>query len=201
MSSDGGGDAVRAGDSLTVFNAASGTIRSTGAGRALSVAGAGAYLNLTNRGAIVAAGEDGGAAVAVRGDASGLVAIDNAAAARIEARDALDKIVSDWACRVNADEAALALQADGVAAHVSWSAEDIAADTHLRARRAIVQVRETDGAERAAIGFPTRFSKSDAPAIERGTPKLGEHEEYVFGELLGLSSADYARLVEDQAIY
>lgn len=124
-----------------------------------------------------------------------------AARARLMARAALDGVVENWTIRMNAEAAAGALQAAGVAAHVSWSTVDIVADPHLRARGAITPVRETDGSERVAVGFPARFSKSDAPCIERGTPALGEHEYYVYGELLGIGRAEYTRLVEDRAIY
>ncbi len=120
---------------------------------------------------------------------------------RLAAREQLDGIVCSWSMGMNAEEAAEALQAAGVAAHVSWSTVDIAADPHLRARGAMVQVQETDGRERAAVGFPAMFSRSDSPAIERGTPSLGEHEDYVYGELLGMGRAEYDRLIEDRAIY
>lgn len=123
------------------------------------------------------------------------------AAARIAARDAVDATVSGWSAQVDAGEAAAALQAAGIAAHVSWNTADIAGDPHLRQRGAIVDVRETCGRERVAVGFPARFSRSDAPAIELGTPGLGEHENYVYGELLGIGKTEYDRLVSDKVIY
>ncbi|MBE0694850.1 MAG: CoA transferase, partial [Aquamicrobium sp.] len=122
-------------------------------------------------------------------------------AARHSAREALDGIVAEWCAARNAEEAAEALQRAGVAAHVSWSAADIVGDVHLRARGAIVDVVEGDGRRRAAVGAPARFSKSDNPAIERGTPGLGEHEDYVYGELLGIGRREYGALVAEQVIY
>jgi benzylsuccinate CoA-transferase BbsF subunit len=42
------------------------------------------------------------------------------------------------------------------------------------------------------------FRLSDAPAgFTRPSPTLGEHNEYVLGELLGLSGAEQARLLDD----
>lgn len=116
-------------------------------------------------------------------------------------REALDEIVSAWCATRDAAETAGMLQGAGVAAHVSWSARDIVDDPHLRERGAILQVTETDGRQRAAVGLPMRFSKQDGPAIERGTPALGEHESYVYGELLGISRAEYAALVADKVVY
>lgn len=124
-----------------------------------------------------------------------------AAADRFAARDLLDDIITQWCANCEATETAAMLQRAGVPAHVSWNAEDIVSDPHLRARGSIVQVSETDGKQRAAVGFPARFSKSEQPAIDRGTPELGEHESYVYGELLGIGRKEYDNLVTDNVIY
>jgi benzylsuccinate CoA-transferase BbsF subunit len=116
-------------------------------------------------------------------------------------REALDGIVSRWCATLDADEAAENLQIAGVPAHVSWNTEDVVRDPHLRYRGAIVQVTEADGGERAAVGFPARFSKSTGVGIDRGTPRLGEHESYVYGELLGIGRQEYDELVADGIIY
>jgi len=116
-------------------------------------------------------------------------------------REALDSIISQWCATLDADETARILQDAGVPAHVSWNTEDIVHDPHLRQRGAIVPVKEADGRERAAVRFPARFSRSEGVGIERGTPRLGEHESYVFGELLGLSTKQYEELVSDGIIY
>jgi benzylsuccinate CoA-transferase BbsF subunit len=116
-------------------------------------------------------------------------------------RDVLDAVVSQWCATCDAEETAAKLQSVGVPAHVSWNTKDVVHDPHLRHRGAIVQVRESDGTERAAVGFPARFSKSKNVGIDRGTPALGEHESYVYGELLGIGKAEYDELVADQVIY
>jgi benzylsuccinate CoA-transferase BbsF subunit len=43
-----------------------------------------------------------------------------------------------------------------------------------------------------AVGAPARFSKTNEVGIRSLTPALGQDEEYVFGELLGLNSASRA---------
>ena len=43
--------------------------------------------------------------------------------------------------------------------------------------------------ERLAVGSPARFSHTTDVGIRRLTPELGQDEDYVFGELLQLSSA------------
>lgn len=120
---------------------------------------------------------------------------------RLAHADLVDQIVGDWAAKQDAGEAATLLQSRGIPAHVSWTTEDIAADPHLRARGAIVDVCEPDGRVRAAIGVPVRFSETSEVGIVRGTPKLGEDEDYVFGEILGISTAERRRMVDAQIIF
>lgn len=116
-------------------------------------------------------------------------------------RALVEELVAGWTVRQDADEAAQVLQGHGIPAHVSWTTQDIASDPHLRARKAIIDVSEPDGRRRAAIGVPIRFSETSDVGISRGTPRLGEDEDYVFGELLGIGSAERQRLADAQIIY
>jgi crotonobetainyl-CoA:carnitine CoA-transferase CaiB-like acyl-CoA transferase len=77
---------------------------------------------------------------------------------------------------------------------------DVARDPHLRARGATTEVSAPGIPPRLAVGAPARFSKSDQAGIRRLTPELGEDEDYVFGELLGLSSARRADLESREVI-
>jgi crotonobetainyl-CoA:carnitine CoA-transferase CaiB-like acyl-CoA transferase len=122
-------------------------------------------------------------------------------AARHAHRAVLDGAVAAWTAIHSAEEVEAKLQQAGIAAHASWTAREIVADPHLRARHAIVDVKEPDGCERAAVGVPVRLSKGEEIGISRGTPKLGEHEDYVYGELLGMSTAERQALQEEQVIY
>ncbi len=121
-------------------------------------------------------------------------------AARLRHRDELDVLLTHWLATCNADATAERLQRAGVCAHVSWSMLDIARDPHLRARGATTEVSAPDIPPRLAVGAPARFSKTDEVGIRRLTPALGEDEDYVFGELLGLSSARRADLERREVI-
>ena len=120
--------------------------------------------------------------------------------ARLSHRAALDEQITAWTRTQNADAAAVRLQAAGVAAHASWNSPAIVADSHLRSRHAIISVLEPNGGTRAAIGAPMCFSAATGVGISRPTPALGEHEDYVFGELLGLSRPQRSFLEEKGAI-
>ena len=123
------------------------------------------------------------------------------AEARLANRDELEATVSAWTKTIDANDAAERLQAAGIAAHASWTTPEIAADPHLHARKAIVDVEEPDGKVRAAVGVPMILSKGPEIGIHRGTPKLGEDEDYVYGELLGLSRDRRRALEESEVIY
>jgi len=112
-----------------------------------------------------------------------------------------DESISVWSRGLEANKAAALLQSAGIAAHASWTTPEIAADPHLRERRAIVDVTEPDGTARAAVGVPMRLSKGAEIGIHRGTPKLGEDEEYIYGELLGLGRDERRNLEEAEVIF
>jgi crotonobetainyl-CoA:carnitine CoA-transferase CaiB-like acyl-CoA transferase len=122
------------------------------------------------------------------------------AGARSRHHRALDALMTQWLAQCDADATAARLQAAGVPAHVSWTMQDIADDPHLRARGALVEVSAADIPARLAVGAPARFSKTDDVGIRRLTPALGQDEDYVFGELLGLSSTQRADLEAREVI-
>lgn len=172
------------------------------------------HPRMAPHGVYPAAGEDRWIAIAVADDAqwqalAGIIGQPELAtdprfakaAARHANRAAIEPLVSAWTATIAANEGAERLQTAGIAAHASWTTPEIAADPHLRERRAIVTVQEPDGTQRAAVGVPMRLSKGEEIGIHRGTPKLGEHEDYVYGELLGLGRDQRAALEESEVIY
>lgn len=119
---------------------------------------------------------------------------------RLRHRDALDALIGPIFAACDADAMAARLQQAGVCAHVSWNMEDIAADPHLRERGAVCEVSAPDIPPRLAVGPPARFSRTGKVGIRRLTPALGQDEEYVFGELLGLDAAQRAELEAREVI-
>lgn len=191
-------------------------------GEALVMAAAGEEIGrignghprMAPHGVYPAQGEDRWIAIAVNGDAEWRTLAETIGAAgladdprfateakRHANRAELDALVGDWTATLPADEAAAQLQAKGIAAHASWTTPEIANDPHLRERQAIVDVEEPDGKVRAAVGVPMRLSKGEEIGIHRGTPKLGEHEDYVYGELLEMTRAERQSLEEAEVIY
>jgi crotonobetainyl-CoA:carnitine CoA-transferase CaiB-like acyl-CoA transferase len=169
-----------------------------------------AHPRMVPHGVYPSAGEDRWLSVAVASDGewqalAGLIGCGDPRfaneAGRAAHRDEIDAALSAWTSSRDANAAASLLQAHGIAAHASWTTPEIAADEHLRARGAIVEVAEPDGKRRAAVGVPMRLSKGADIGIHSGTPKLGEHEDLVYGDLLGMSRAERQALEEAEVIF
>jgi crotonobetainyl-CoA:carnitine CoA-transferase CaiB-like acyl-CoA transferase len=86
------------------------------------------------------------------------------------------------------------LQARGVAAAKSQSSMDLIADAHLWERGFFVEVKDSAGQSRPVVGPSWRMSRG--AAITDAAPRLGEHNAYVLGDILGLSSTEQQKLAE-----
>jgi crotonobetainyl-CoA:carnitine CoA-transferase CaiB-like acyl-CoA transferase len=98
----------------------------------------------------------------------------------------LDRLVSGWTATCDAAELAIELQTQGLAAAKSLSSLDLVANPHLWARDFFREVRDQAGRTKPIVGPSWKMSR---PAtISEGAPRLGQHNDYVFGEILGLSA-------------
>ncbi len=98
----------------------------------------------------------------------------------------LDDAIATLTAPRDVDALAAELQAAGVAAFPSKSSLDLVADDFLWASGAYRMVTDSRGETRPVIGPGWRMSPDEA-TIARGAPLLGEHNDYVYRELLGLS--------------
>jgi crotonobetainyl-CoA:carnitine CoA-transferase CaiB-like acyl-CoA transferase len=111
--------------------------------------------------------------------------------ARLAHRDELDAVLGAWAVEQDAVEAFHALQAAGVAAGPLFDDDMLAVDPNVAARGWIRPLTSTDVGTYPHIGH----AFTGLPmAWDRGSPVLGEDNEYVFGKLLGLDDETYQRL-------
>ncbi|MGH8518874.1 MAG: CaiB/BaiF CoA transferase family protein [Panacagrimonas sp.] len=104
---------------------------------------------------------------------------------RKENETALDAILEAWTRTQDARELEVRLQALGVAAAKCQSSVDLVADPQLWGRGFFREVSDRQGGTRTIAGPSWKMSRE--AAIEDAAPGLGEHNAYVFGELLGLS--------------
>jgi benzylsuccinate CoA-transferase BbsF subunit len=119
---------------------------------------------------------------------------------RRQHRSELDTLITIWTSQRTPYEVMETLQAAGVAAMPVMNLEDQFRDPHLRAREIHLESEHPKVGLEFLHGIPWHLS--DTPGrIRRPAPLLGEHNQYVFGELLGLPEAEIQRLVEAGAIY
>lgn len=116
-------------------------------------------------------------------------------AERWHRHDALDTLISAWTQQCTPLQAMRLLQAAGVPAGVVQTGEDLWRDVHLRARGAIVTLEHAEPGTVEHTGLTVRLHGTPGQ-IQRPLGRLGEANEKVFGELLGLSREELARLVE-----
>ncbi|HUD28930.1 MAG TPA: CaiB/BaiF CoA-transferase family protein [Novosphingobium sp.] len=99
------------------------------------------------------------------------------------------------------DAAGLAekLRNAGVPAHKSMSSLDLCTDAFLWARDAYRMVSDHRNGTRPIIGPSWRITP-DPALVERGAPLLGEHNAYVYRELLGLREEEMNDLIARKVI-
>lgn len=109
-------------------------------------------------------------------------------------QDALDAHIAEWTQTRDHYEVMRLLQAAGVAAGPVMDQRDAFADPHLSARGIFEDVYHEDvGGSHLYVGAP--FKMSETPArIRRGPVRLGQDNEYVYKQILGVSDAEYAEL-------
>lgn len=110
--------------------------------------------------------------------------------------DEVEALVAEWTESQDASTVAAALQRVGVEAVPVADFADVAADEQLAHRGHFVTM---DHPCMGPCGYERNgFRLSDAQAgYERTSPLLGEHNEWVLGEILGLGFAEQERLRED----
>jgi len=124
--------------------------------------------------------------------------------ARLRHQDVLDAQLAAWTRGRDAYETMLALQQAGVPAGVCQTAADRCdRDPQLAALAWLTEVTGTKIGRWPLAEVPVKLSESPAyigGRIDRGAPCYGEDNEYVYGELLGMSSAEIKALADEGAI-
>lgn len=108
-------------------------------------------------------------------------------------QDELDPIIGEWTALHPHYEAAATLQQAGVPAEPVLTIPELVVDPHLRERDFWEDVTNTESGTWTQEAPTWRFSDARAH-VRLPAPVFGEHNDYVFGELLGLSVDDIKAL-------
>ncbi len=117
------------------------------------------------------------------------------AAGRRAAHDEIDEAIAAWTDTMTAYRAFETLQGAGVAAAPYLDEASFSTDPQVEARQWIRPLPSTDVGDFGHLGHAFRGIPL---AWERGAPLLGEDNEYVFKDILGLGDDEYRRLVAER---
>ena len=113
--------------------------------------------------------------------------------------DTLHALIGEWTAQFDDRELAILLQSHGVAAAPVLNVADLLNDPHYKARKTFVEVTHPLGFKETIYGAYVKTSGFEA-AVRPG-PVIGQDNEHVFKDILGLSETQYQELVERKIIY
>ncbi|WP_366514919.1 CaiB/BaiF CoA transferase family protein [Solimonas terrae] len=119
--------------------------------------------------------------------------------ARGERQAELDELIGQWSRGLPTRTLLASLHAAGVPAGLIYRVPEMLDDPHFAARKAIVSVPHPDFGELRMQNVAPKLSQTPG-GIRKASPQLGEDNEQVYRELLGLSEQRYAALREQGTI-
>ena len=120
-------------------------------------------------------------------------------AGRVARIEPLHSKLGAWTRHFDRDALAARLQGLGVAASPVCDVSDLLDHPHYRARQTFIEVEHPLGFRETIYGAYVKCSRT-RPDIRPG-PAIGQDNDFVFRELIGLSAARYHELVERRVIY
>lgn len=106
----------------------------------------------------------------------------------------LDRLVGEWTRDFAAEQVMVMMQAAGVPAGVLQNAKDIHNDPQLKHRQYLYKFKHTEIGTISCDTFSFKLSKTPAEVKWAG-PCMGEHNEYVYTKLLGMSDKEFIELL------
>ena len=119
---------------------------------------------------------------------------------RVAHKDEIEEILESWSRQLTATEVVDALLANGIPAGPLLSIRELSTDPHFNDHRGMFPYMEQPGVGPFRVtAMPIQFSETPA-TITRHAPALGEHNDEVYGELLGMTAEEVSQLKENGII-
>lgn len=115
-------------------------------------------------------------------------------------QEELDRLVEGWTINLTHYEVTEILQRARVAAAPALTKNDLFDDAQFKARNMALEIDNSAIGKQVVIAHPWRLSKTPTK-ITRPGPLIGEHNQYIFGELLGMSNNEIKQLEAEKVIY
>lgn len=119
---------------------------------------------------------------------------------RRKREDELERLIEEWTANFEAEELFHLLQREGVPAGIVLSNKQVHENPQLIYRKHFVHLPHKAIGFHAYDSIPFRLSKTP-PELKSAAPILGEHNDYVFTRILGLSDEEFAKLIAEEVIY
>lgn len=113
--------------------------------------------------------------------------------------EALDGYIAAWTKTQTPHDVFQRLQAAGVPSGMVQNAAELARDPQLQHRQHYVTLQHPDIGDNVVDQFGFRLSKTPGGPV-RPAPRMGQHNAYVFGDLLQMSAEEIAKLEEEGVI-
>jgi len=123
-----------------------------------------------------------------------------ALAGRKAHEDEVEACITEWTSSRTPSEVTAALQAAAIPAFPSYDGRDLAEDPHLNGAGFFVRLEHPEVGALQHVGIPWRMSGTPC-AVRRPAPCLGQHTDYVMGEILGYSSDEIQRLRTEKVLF
>lgn len=118
---------------------------------------------------------------------------------RIENQDQLYEIIAEWVKSRTSEKVIRILDEAKVPGDLMRNIADLAQDLHMREREAVMEFEDPEKGKLLIPGIFPKLSKAPGKVNFLG-PKLGEHNQEVYGEFLGLSSEEIRDLEKKRVI-
>lgn len=120
-------------------------------------------------------------------------------AARIQRIAEVDAIVGGWIAQQTKQEVMDRCVAADITCGIVKEVPEVLSDPHLRARGTLQDVDHPTAGRVTVLAAPVRLGGQN-PTVDAPSPTLGQHNELIYGKLLGLSAEELAALKEQGVI-
>jgi benzylsuccinate CoA-transferase BbsF subunit len=118
---------------------------------------------------------------------------------RWDNQEELDKYLAGWTRQYGSYDLTAILQKAGIPAAPSFSTKQLTHDKHIESRGFFKNPDHPVLGNKVLAGLPIK-SSDYSEGNYRTPPLLGEHNDYVFGNLLGLSKDEIQQLTEEKVL-
>jgi crotonobetainyl-CoA:carnitine CoA-transferase CaiB-like acyl-CoA transferase len=115
---------------------------------------------------------------------------------RILNRDELDLLIGEWTARYDHIELMNMLQTSGVKAGAVLNVAELAHDRNLNERGFFQELSHPESGTHRYPGVSWQMSRTPGE-LRLPAPCFGEHNRYIFSELLGMSDDEISRLADE----